>query len=426
MNKNRETIELLYSEYIQTEPNLQKTIKKQITEVKKALISEIIIPNTKKIKQKVSDSQIIDKTNKKMNQFQETYFWQQTQELIQMISEIAFIKQIKLCASQKAKETKEKYNLKTMKEKASTIKRKVTKLKIKIKEMNENINKKTTVIITKKMVNNFIKGQTYLNYAMASVLLNKKLKKHPNRIELVYTIEKSIDYLSAKEALKLLQKENIISNPQLLEIIKLVSKTNYPQCLALCFIANIFSQTNEENMIEIMKLISQTENYDCVKNAVSIATDSQLDPEEKLDIINQIVKGDIYTSTLIKKLATDYKKQINGDLVETAELVNLYKCRSKLQSAATQMLGENGLLSDENLRQQSIETLKHFKDYEDDETEMFGCIELYNEETDPTYDLDFDRTIQALEEMSNQQRTKVFKLIKRLHPVVQEIEKSKK
>lgn len=424
MNKNSEIIELSQGEYTAIEKSKYGQINKieyrrqnefyiQLVKIKTTILEDIVKPQTKKIKQTIIKTPIVIKANRKINKLKQTKLCKQIKELLQIVNEKPQIK--------KLKETPKK-----AKEKALIIKDKINNVKAKIKEMNENINKKTTVIITKKMINNVLKGQTYLNHAMASILLNKKLKKHPQRIELVYAIDKSIDYLSTKEALKLLHNDNIISNPQLLEIIQLVSKTTYPQCVALCFIANTFSQTNEENMLEIMELISQTEDYDCVKNAVSMATNSEQNAEEKLDLIKQIVKGDIYTSTLIKKLATDFKEQINGDLLETAELVNLYKCRSKLESAVTQMLGENGLLSDENLREKSIETLRHFKDYEEDETEMFSCIELYNEETDPTYDLEFDQAIMELEDMPNKQRTKVFRLIRRLYPVVKDIEKSQK
>lgn len=365
-------------------------------------------------------------TNKKINEVCESKLSKQIQELLQMINERPLVQKVYFGMNAAFNEFNKKVNPQVIKEKSRLVKGKINDGKNKLKEMNENLNKKTSVIIAKKMMNNFMKGQGYLNYAMASILLDKKLKNHPMRIQLVYAIDQAVDYLSIKEALKLLQYENIISNPQIVEIIELVSQTNYPQCLALCKIAIEFSETNEENMLEIMRLVSETEDYNCVKSAVNISLNNAFDFDTKLKLISEIVKGDIYTSTLITILATEYREQLNGDLMEIAELVNLYKNHSKLESATTQMLGENGLLSNDNLRQTSIETLKHFSDYEDDETEMFGCIELFNEETDPTYEREYDIVQQELLDMPNKQRTKVFKLIRKLSPVIQnQVSKSK-
>lgn len=419
MNKNAEVL-------VKTNDTKSVQLKTQVIKIKDTLMEDVVIPKSKELQNSIMKSQIVLKTNENIKVAKESKLFKQIQELLQMINKRPLVQKINFKVNEVTQNIKKKYNLQVLKEKIQFVKEQTDYVKTKIKEMNENINKKTSVIIAKKMANNFIKGQTYLNHAMATILLNKKLKNHPDRIQLVYVIEHSIDYLSSKEALKLLQNENIISNPQLVKIIELVSQTNYPQCLALCYIAYMFSETEEENMLEIMQLISETEDYNCVKNAIAIASNNEFDADTKLKLITEIVKGDIYTSTLIATLATEYKEQLNGDLLETAELVNLYKNHSKLESATTQMLGEDGLLSDDDLRQESIETLKHFKDYEDDDTEMFGCIELFDAETDPTYDREFDMIEQELLDMPLQQRTKVFKLIRRLGPVIQsQVGKSK-
>ncbi len=398
----------------------------QIIKIKDTLKDEIVVPKLIELKQAIMKSSMFLETNKKINEVCESKLSKQIQELLQMINERPLVQKVYFGMNAAFNEFNKKVNPQVIKEKSRLVKCKINDGKNKLKEMNENLNKKTSVIIAKKMMNNFMKGQGYLNYAMASILLDKKLKNHPMRIQLVYAIDQAVDYLSIKEALKLLQYENIISNPQIVEIIELVSQTNYPQCLALCKIAIEFSETNEENMLEIMRLVSETEDYNCVKSAVNISLNNAFDFDTKLKLISEIVKGDIYTSTLITILATEYREQLNGDLMEIAELVNLYKNHSKLESATTQMLGENGLLSNDNLRQTSIETLKHFSDYEDDETEMFGCIELFNEETDPTYEREYDIVQQELLDMPNKQRTKVFKLIRRLSPVIQnQVSKSK-
>lgn len=401
-------------------------LKGQIIKIKDTLKDEIVVPKLIELKQAIMKSSMFLETNKKINEVCESKLSKQIQELLQMINERPLVQKVYFGMNAAFNEFNKKVNPQVIKEKSRLVKCKINDGKNKLKEMNENLNKKTSVIIAKKMMNNFMKGQGYLNYAMASILLDKKLKNHPMRIQLVYAIDQAVDYLSIKEALKLLQYENIISNPQIVEIIELVSQTNYPQCLALCKIAIEFSETNEENMLEIMRLVSETEDYNCVKSAVNISLNNAFDFDTKLKLISEIVKGDIYTSTLITILATEYREQLNGDLMEIAELVNLYKNHSKLESATTQMLGENGLLSNDNLRQTSIETLKHFSDYEDDETEMFGCIELFNEETDPTYEREYDIVQQELLDMPNKQRTKVFKLIRRLSPVIQnQVSKSK-
>lgn len=401
-------------------------LKGQIIKIKDTLKDEIVVPKLIELKQAIMKSSMFLETNKKINEVCESKLSKQIQELLQMINERPLVQKVYFGMNAAFNEFNKKVNPQVIKEKSRLVKCKINDGKNKLKEMNENLNKKTSVIIAKKMMNNFMKGQGYLNYAMASILLDKKLKNHPMRIQLVYVIDQAVDYLSIKEALKLLQYENIISNPQIVEIIELVSQTNYPQCLALCKIAIEFSETNEENMLEIMRLVSETEDYNCVKSAVNISLNNAFDFDTKLKLISEIVKGDIYTSTLITILATEYREQLNGDLMEIAELVNLYKNHSKLESATTQMLGENGLLSNDNLRQTSIETLKHFSDYEDDETEMFGCIELFNEETDPTYEREYDIVQQELLDMPNKQRTKVFKLIRRLSPVIQnQVSKSK-
>ncbi|MCI9585400.1 MAG: hypothetical protein HFH45_02040 [Bacilli bacterium] len=398
----------------------------QIIKIKDTLKDEIVVPKLIELKQAIMKSSMFLETNKKINEVCESKLSKQIQELLQMINERPLVQKVYFGMNAAFNEFNKKVNPQVIKEKSRLVKCKINDGKNKLKEMNENLNKKTSVIIAKKMMNNFMKGQGYLNYAMASILLDKKLKNHPMRIQLVYAIDQAVDYLSIKEALKLLQYENIISNPQIVEIIELVSQTNYPQCLALCKIAIEFSETNEENMLEIMRLVSETEDYNCVKSAVNISLNNAFDFDTKLKLISEIVKGDIYTSTLITILATEYREQLNGDLMEIAELVNLYKNHSKLESATTQMLGENGLLSNDNLRQTSIETLKHFSDYEDDETEMFGCIELFNEETDPTYEREYDIVQQELLDMPNKQRTKVFKLIRKLSPVIQnQVSKSK-
>lgn len=401
-------------------------LKGQIIKIKDTLKDEIVVPKLIELKQAIMKSSMFLETNKKINEVCESKLSKQIQELLQMINERPLVQKVYFDMNNAFNEFNKKVNPQVIKEKSRLVKCKINDGKNKLKEMNENLNKKTSVIIAKKMMNNFMKGQGYLNYAMASILLDKKLKNHPMRIQLVYVIDQAVDYLSIKEALKLLQYENIISNPQIVEIIELVSQTNYPQCLALCKIAIEFSETNEENMLEIMRLVSETEDYNCVKSAVNISLNNAFDFDTKLKLISEIVKGDIYTSTLITILATEYREQLNGDLMEIAELVNLYKNHSKLESATTQMLGENGLLSNDNLRQTSIETLKHFSDYEDDETEMFGCIELFNEETDPTYEREYDIVQQELLDMPNKQRTKVFKLIRKLSPVIQnQVSKSK-
>lgn len=401
-------------------------LKGQIIKIKDTLKDEIVVPKLIELKQAIMKSSMFLETNKKINEVCESKLSKQIQELLQMINERPLVQKVYFGMNAAFNEFNKKVNPQVIKEKSRLVKCKINDGKNKLKEMNENLNKKTSVIIAKKMMNNFMKGQGYLNYAMASILLDKKLKNHPMRIQLVYAIDQAVDYLSIKEALKLLQYENIISNPQIVEIIELVSQTNYPQCLALCKIAIEFSETNEENMLEIMRLVSETEDYNCVKSAVNISLNNAFDFDTKLKLISEIVKGDIYTSTLITILATEYREQLNGDLMEIAELVNLYKNHSKLESATTQMLGENGLLSNDNLRQTSIETLKHFSDYEDDETEMFGCIELFNEETDPTYEREYDIVQQELLDMPNKQRTKVFKLIRKLSPVIQnQVSKSK-
>ncbi|MCI9084171.1 MAG: hypothetical protein HFH46_00970 [Bacilli bacterium] len=401
-------------------------LKGQIIKIKDTLKDEIVVPKLLELKQAIMKSSMVLETNKKINEVCESKLSKQIQELLQMINERPLVQKIHFGMNAAFNEFNKKVNPQVIKEKSRLVKGKINDGKNKLKEMNENLNKKTSVIIAKKMMNNFMKGQRYLNYAMASILLDKKLKNHPMRIQLVYVIDQAVDYLSIKEALKLLQDENIISNLQIVEIIELVSQTNYPQCLALCKIATEFSETKEENMLEIMRLVSETEDYNCVKSAVSISLNNEFDSDTKLKLISEIVKGDIYTSTLITILATEYREQLNGDLIEIAELVNLYKNHSKLESATTQMLGEDGLLSDDDLRQTSIETLKHFSDYEDDETEMFGCIELFSEETDPTYEREYDIVQQELLDMPNKQRTKVFKLIRRLSPVIQnQVSKSK-
>ncbi len=401
-------------------------LKGQIIKIKDTLKDEIVVPKLIELKQAIMKSSMFLETNKKINEVCESKLSKQIQELLQMINERPLVQKVYFGMNAAFNEFNKKVNPQVIKEKSRLVKCKINDGKNKLKEMNENLNKKTSVIIAKKMMNNFMKGQGYLNYAMASILLDKKLKNHPMRIQLVYAIDQAVDYLSIKEALKLLQYENIISNPQIVEIIELVSQTNYPQCLALCKIAIEFSETNEENMLEIMRLVSETEDYNCVKSAVNISLNNAFDFDTKLKLISEIVKGDIYTSTLITILATEYREQLNGDLMEIAELVNLYKNHSKLESATTQMLGENGLLSDDDLRQTSIETLKHFSDYEDDEIEMFGCIELFSEETDPTYEREYDIVQQELLDMPNKQRTKVFKLIRKLSPVIQnQVSKSK-
>ncbi|MCI9110541.1 MAG: hypothetical protein HFH47_01865 [Bacilli bacterium] len=294
----------------------------------------------------------------------------------------------------------------------STFKSKINYTKSQLQEINEGLSKIESIVIMRKIINNAVHGQTFLNHAMVNILLNKNLKTHPQRIDLVYMIENSIDYLSAKQALELLKEDYIISNPNMLEIVKIVSQTNYPQSLILCEIARILSQENDEKMIEIMEIISTIQDYECVKKAAIVSTDYSFSADDRLKIITEIAKGDIYTSALITTLATEYNEPLNGDLLETAEVVNSYNCRSKLISAITRMLGEEGLLSNEETKEVSIATLKYFKDYPDNETEMFSCIELFNEQTDPTYQRTFDFMIDKLLQMSHEEREEVYDFIR--------------
>lgn len=419
MRKNAESLNL------EDMDNFEQ-LKNELVNIKGIFVEDVLVPKSKELKHSIMESKVLNKTGEKIIEFKGSKLYSQIDGVVQTVNENSLVKSIKLNLNKLFLELRKKYNFQLVKGKFAVVKKQFDYGKSKVKEMNENLNKKTSVIIGKKMLSHFAKDEFYLDHAMAKVLLNKRLKNHPMRIELVYAIEQSTGYYSTEEALKLLQNDYVISHPQIVEIIELVSKTNYPQCLALCSIVTVFSQSKEENMLEIMKVISETEDYGCVKNAITVAFNNDFDSDTKFKLITEIVKGDIYTSTLITTLATDYREQLNGDLLETAKLVNLYKCHSKLESATEQMLGEDGLLSDESLRQESIETLKHFVDYEDDETEMFSCIELFSEETDPTYEREFDIIQNELLNMPPKQRTKVFKLIRRLSPVIQsQVEKSK-
>ena len=98
----------------------------------------------------------------------------------------------------------------------------------------------------------------------------------------------------------------------------------------------------------------------------------------KVSLTNSVLSSDCLVS-LVKRHSLGKKD------IHIAEIIVSYRSLSRLVSVHDKMFNRhNGLLEDSRMRDLSLKTFEHFKDNPDSNAGLFGCLDLYEEETDPT------------------------------------------
>ena len=205
------------------------------------------------------------------------------------------------------------------------------------------------------------------------------------------------------------------------EHVKFILATTEPQKLPATILSRCqrfdFKRISNDDIIKRLEIVCKESNIEATKGALAIiASLSEGAMRDSLSILERCIQdgeNKIEQNKIKDLIGIPKVTLVNGIIQAILE----YDVNKALESV------ENVLKEGKDIGNLIWEMIKYVKDiliYQ-----ATKQIELYNEETDPTYDLEFDRAIQELEDMPNKQRTKVFRLIRRLYPVVKEIEKSR-
>ena len=203
------------------------------------------------------------------------------------------------------------------------------------------------------------------------------------------------NYSAARCAFLAASNEDVLRQKNALEIVQIISQaksTNVSLILKLLSKPDIL---NHEEKIRILTMFSNCD-YDNLSNGFELIDDyAFLTREDGTSLIEMVSrassneKSDCITDYLI------YHSLGKKDLF-VSKMIADYQSISKLRKAYEYAFSEEAnLLEDDNMKDIILQAIIHFKDYKEDGTKLFSCLELFDEETDPT-------VIRAINEIQNQ------------------------
>lgn len=148
----------------------------------------------------------------------------------------------------------------------------------------------------------------------------------------------------------------------------------------------MLNRLNEKGQFfEILHIFSSSKKGHAVSCMYKLIRDGEiLDHPYCIELLrvvrltNSVLSSDCLTS-LVKRHSLGKKD------IRVAEMIVSYSSLSKLVSAHEKMFGrQNGFLEEGSKADISLKTFEHFQNYPDDGTVLFGCVDLFQEDTDPT------------------------------------------
>lgn len=148
----------------------------------------------------------------------------------------------------------------------------------------------------------------------------------------------------------------------------------------------VLDKVNEQDrFFDILEVLASCKKGHAVSCMYKLIRDGEIldhpycmDLLRKVSLTNSVISSDCLIS-LIKRHSLGKRD------VHIAEIIVSYRSLSKLVSAHDKMFGrKDGFLEEGSKRDIALKTFEHFREYPDDGKGLFGCIDLFKEETDPT------------------------------------------
>lgn len=265
---------------------------------------------------------------------------------------------------------------------------------------------------------------------------NQNVRKLDNRGEYIDIVCQVYERgkLDAEEILDIALNKDILESGEAIRVMEMITESfdniGFDSASFYTMIKKL-AIADKKNFKEIIELF-----YNAMKNHFDsfmimsifsfITNEKYSNYADKVALLREIFKKGGKKAKIIMDFAEQYFDDLEEKLLDIAKTINAYQNYGKLDTASSRMLGNNGLLAFEETYDVSLETLKHFKDYpgletrgwifkeEINPTELFSCVELYSQETDPTIEREIDFIAEGILEMPHEEGIKTLKKIKQM------------
>jgi len=234
------------------------------------------------------------------------------------------------------------------------------------------------------------------------------LKEHSRRDEIIIEMAKARNIDTAYNVKYLAYDPKIIQNANFLEIVKVVAKGTNRNSLSVVYELNeTISFENNENLLILDILLNSSIKY---SNFLRLKEAGIFDRKDVKEITELVVQASTYES---EDVVTDYLCDEVLDIdFELMEIINNYRSSSRLISLENNLFCDE-LFDDKEMRFLINETLKYFMDDENEKVELFSCLDLYNEETDPTIERELGKIYGRVLSLPHKEKVKTLQKIRK-------------
>jgi len=233
------------------------------------------------------------------------------------------------------------------------------------------------------------------------------LTRHPERNEIILAIAKAKNLDFAYYAKEIIFEPELEENENLLEIVKTIANaenTFTPNFLTE--LSTIPDFWDSKNNIETFKSIVNSQiSYSNFINLVDANILFREDSKILLDLMSK--EPPVKENTMVNYLKSE-TLEINPEILK---IISEYISLERIHSLNFNLY-KYEQFHDIKIRPFILETLEHFKNKQE-EAELFSCLELYDEETDPTIEREIGQVYGEVLSMSHDKQIKTLKKLKK-------------
>ena len=246
------------------------------------------------------------------------------------------------------------------------------------------------------------------NQVVNFILQSTRISSHPKLSEILELIETFNNEEYFEVVYDVLQNGMILDSEYLIDILKTVmSAKEKTGAWALKQLMSEPKLLKDERFPQILNILRTASNYGIVFIGRLIVNENILLRENALDILDSV--KDIYPRSSKAVKALLIKPSIEGRDLQIVKVITAYKSLTKLISIEERVTTlESGILENPEMKETAIKTIIHFKDHEESGTGLFSCLELFDEETDPTIERQLEQNKKRVLEMSHEDQIRVL------------------